>query len=180
MNQIRLHQNICAALVLAFFSFSLGGCGGEKLPDGMPKLHPTVITVIQDGSPLEGAAVALISADPSNSWSSTGLTDAAGKAEVRVQGTYAGAVPGKYYILITKSETDPSKLVAPNPDTDPQGYSRYMEESAKEVLNSYSLIDAKYGRISADAETLEVIAGKNEKTVDVGAAVRIARPATRR
>jgi len=161
--------------VLALFCFSLGGCGGEQLPDGMPKPYPTEITVLQGGSPLEGATVALMSADPSNPWSASATTDATGKANIKIQGRYVGAVPGKYHVLVTKSETDESKFVIPDATADPAGYAKYMNEGSGEVLNTYDLIDPKFNQLTANTETIEVVAGKNEKTIDVGAAVRIMR-----
>ena len=52
-----------SAFVLAALAAAVG-CG-PKLPDGMPKLNPTTITVIQDGKPLEGAMVSMKPVDES-------------------------------------------------------------------------------------------------------------------
>lgn len=40
-------------LLSVFILVFIGGCG-EKLPEGLPKLVPVKMTVIQDGNPLEG------------------------------------------------------------------------------------------------------------------------------
>jgi len=138
----------------------------------MPTPHPTVITVIQDGQPLEGASIALIPMESTNSWNAGGMTDATGKASLLTLTKYDGVVPGKYYVIVTKNESDKSKITPPDPETDPQGYAKYMDESGKEQLASYDLIDPKFGKISPTAETVDVVAGKNEKTIDVGKAVR--------
>ena len=177
MRQVRSKQRICGLLLLAFLSLYLSGCGKkQKLPDGMTDPYPTVITVIQDGKPLEGASIALIPSDASNSWNAGAVTDATGKASIKTLNKYEGVVEGKYRIVITKRESDKSKFTSP-PDqqTDPQGYSKFLQDSAREKLDSYDLIDPKFGKLAADIELIDIVPGKNEKTIDVGEAVRIKR-----
>ena len=65
-------------------------------------------------------------------------------------------------------------MTAPDPNTDPQGYSRYMLELRREQLVTYDLIDPKFSA-TASQEQIEIVQGKNEKTIDVGEAVRIQR-----
>ena len=171
---MRDKQKSCGLILLACFCLCLGGCPKrQNLPDGMPQPHPTVITVIQDGKPLEGASIALIPADASNSWNAGAVTDASGKASLKTLNKYEGVVPGKYRIVVTKRESDESKFTSP-PDqaTDPQGYAKFIQDSMREKLDSYDLIDPKFGKIGNDTEVIDVVAGKNEKTVDVGNAVR--------
>ena len=138
----------------------------------MPVPQPTVITVIQDDKPLESASIALIPMDPSNSWNAGAVTDATGKASLKTLTKYEGVVPGKYYILITKRELGQSKITPPDPETDPQGYAKYLQESSSAMEPSYDLVDLKFSKISPSTETIEVTAGTNEKTIDVGKAVR--------
>ena len=141
----------------------------------MPKPYPAEITIIQDEKPLEGASIVLTPVDSSNTWYAGGLTEANGKAALQTLSRYDGVVPGKYYIRVSKRETDTNTdFTPPDPATDPQGYSKFIEESARRKVVSYDLIDPKYGRISPTAETIEVVAGKgkHEKTIDVGSAVR--------
>lgn len=66
------------------------GCG-ERLPPGMPKLYKTIITITQDGKPLEGAQVIAVSEDFANApWTSGGITDATGIVELKTEGRYSG------------------------------------------------------------------------------------------
>jgi len=149
------------------------GCGdGQKLPDGMPKPQPTSITILQGGSPLPGASIALIPVDSSNQWHAGANTNEKGVAEILTRGQYKGVVPGKYTVVITKRETEESALTAPDPNTDPQGYAKYMQESSQEKLATYDLVDLKFSA-TASQEQIEIVPGKNEKTIDVGEAVRI-------
>jgi len=167
-------QKLCSLILLVCFSLCLNGCGNrQKLPDGMPKPYPTEIIIIQDGKPLEGASIALNPAESSNSWYAGGFTDANGKAVLQTLNRYDGVAPGKYYVIVTKRELDTNAdITPPDPATDPQGYSKFIEESARIRVPSYDLIDPKYGRISPTGETIDVVAGKNEKSIDVGKAVR--------
>ena len=141
----------------------------------MPDPYPTVIVITQDGKPLEGASIALIPMDSSNTWNAGGSTDASGKAVLQALSRYDGVVPGKYYVIVTKRESDKRDITPPDPETDPRGYAKFLEESATTQVPSYDLIDPKFSKISPNAETIDVVAGKNEKTIDVGEAVRIKR-----
>ena len=166
----RIFRSFACLSVLALIGSGCGG--GAKLPDGMPAPQPTSITITQDGSPLPGASVALIPVDSSNQWNAGATTDDKGVAVVHTLGQYAGAVPGKYKVIITKRESEKSGLTAPDPNTDPQGYAKYMEESKKVKLATYDLIDPKYSK-GTTPEEVEIVQGNNEKTIDVGAAVRV-------
>ncbi|MBQ9801297.1 MAG: hypothetical protein IJO40_15360, partial [Thermoguttaceae bacterium] len=87
------------ALVAAF------GCGGEKLPAGMPKPVPTTITLTLDGKGLADASVTMI--PDSGSYAAVGKTDASGVAEMKTDGKYKGAVPGSYKVVVgAKDEID--------------------------------------------------------------------------
>ena len=56
----------------------------------MPEPYPTVITIIQDGKPLEGASIVLASANGPNTWSASAVTDATGKASLKTLSKYDG------------------------------------------------------------------------------------------
>ncbi|MDR1959466.1 MAG: carboxypeptidase-like regulatory domain-containing protein [Planctomycetaceae bacterium] len=165
------HSIAVLSLLCATMSFS--GCGrSQSFPPGMPKSYPAAITIIQDGQGLDGASVTLMPLDGST-WYASANTDAHGAAVLMTQGQYPGVVPGRYKILVTKRDTAPSTVVIPDPDIDPAGYSKALEQANKEVLESFDLIDPKYASVDAAPEEIEIIAGKNEKTIDVGKAVRI-------
>ncbi|MCL2346832.1 MAG: carboxypeptidase-like regulatory domain-containing protein [Planctomycetaceae bacterium] len=157
------------------FLSAVAGCpGGVQTPEGMPKLQPTVIKITQGGTPLAGAEVALIPAK-STPWQAGATTDETGTAKIMTKTKYPGAAPGKYAIVIMKRESEKSKLAPVDPVADPKGYTKYMEESRKEKLASYDLIDPKYSKSLSSPESIEIVDGPNEKTIDVGAAVRVKR-----
>ncbi|MDR3197562.1 MAG: hypothetical protein LBU34_06785, partial [Planctomycetaceae bacterium] len=70
-------------------------------------------------------------------------------------------------------ETAPSAIVLPDPDKDPAGYAKAMELINHEVRESFNLVDLKYSSVDSTPEEIEIIADKNEKTVDVGKSVKI-------
>ena len=176
MNYIRSKQELYCVILLLCLVLLLSGCAAEGLPDGMPKPYPTVITIIQDDQPLEGASVVLVPMDPSNTWHAGASTDATGKAVLLTHVKYSGVVPGKYYIVVSKYEpAQREAVVVPNQETDPEGYARYMETSVRDATGGgHDLVDPTFGKASPNV-TIEVVAGNNEQTVDVGKAVRVER-----
>ena len=176
MRRIRSKQKLCGLILLAIFCISMNGCKGQQLPDGMPKPYPTTITIIQDGKPLDNAAISLVPT-AMGAWNAAGVTNASGKAQLKTLAKYDGVVPGKYYILVKKLEPHGSDegINIPDRETDPGGYAKFLQESAKSTHGGYDLVDPKFAKITPDSEIIEVVEGKNEKTIDVGKAVRIQR-----
>lgn len=167
-----LNTKYFPVLVLPFAVFMIGcGGGSEPLPEGMPKLQPTTITIIQDGKGLEDASVALIPEGSSNFFGG-GRTDANGVTQIRTHGKYDGLVPGKYKITVTKRYTTPSSVTIPDANKDSAGYTKAMELISKEKLDSFDLVDPKFSTLKGSPEEIEIVAGKNIKTIDVGAACR--------
>ena len=81
----------------------------------MPKLTPTVVTIMQDGAPLEGAIVSLLPLDAANSrWNAAGVTDKSGKAKIRTLSQYDGAAAGKYKVTVTKTYVEPMPVEIKN------------------------------------------------------------------
>ena len=172
MNPIRSKQELYGFILLACLCFALNGCGGVKPPDGLPALHPTTITVIQDGQPLADASVVLVPMDPSNTWHAGATTNAAGKASLQTHVQYDGVAQGKYYIVVSKFEAKIAEGgVAINPETDPAAYARSMSRTGS---GGYDLVEPTFAKASPNV-TIEVVAGTNEQTVDVGKAVRVER-----
>ena len=91
----------CAALavVLVLQTGCGGGDGGR--PADMPKLIPVSIAVTQSGQPLEGAIVTLVSKTPATYGTASGMTNAAGIANVRTYG-FDGVPEGDYVVVIEK------------------------------------------------------------------------------
>jgi hypothetical protein len=148
------------------------GCG-EKLPDGMPPLYPATLLITQAGAPLAGATATLIDTTGNQQWYPGGLSDESGTIVLYTNGRYKGAPEGKYKVIVTKMETDPSKLGPAPGENDPK-YDEYMDKLANEKRDTYTLIDKDFG--DAKSTTLEVEIKKSSSEVpklDVGKKVKI-------
>ena len=163
----------CISLIASFLAVTFfTGCG-EKLPDGMPKLYPTSITVIQESGPLEEALVQLFPEDGSNSqWGPSGITDASGVAEMKTNAKYKGAPLGKYKATVIKREREPH----PNPEwaslprEDPN-FQKFVQISR--MLKLYDLVEPQFASVVKSPLLIEVTADQKEHTVDVGSKVKI-------
>jgi len=70
----------------------------------MPPLYPLVLTVTQDGKPLEDARISLFSEEGESTWTVGGTTDVNGRASLMTHGKYQGVPGGKYKVCIFKVE----------------------------------------------------------------------------
>lgn len=157
------------ALVAAF------GCGGEKLPAGMPKPQPTTITLTLDGKGLADASVTMIPAD-GGQYTAVGTTDASGVAEMKTNGKFKGAVPGEYKIIVgAKDEIDYGEL-GPPPTGDPAALEKWNIDVEKSggmaQFKRYSLVSTEFTDVENTPLTLTVADGKNAETFDLGASAR--------
>jgi hypothetical protein len=105
-------------LSLAAVGLALSGCGGSG------KLHPVEGTVTMDGSPVEGAAVTLISDDGKKTFG--GQSDASGKFVI-YSGEKPGAQAGTYKVLVTKPKKVTGDMTPGSSD-----YLKQMEKQSKE------------------------------------------------
>jgi len=159
-------------VLLLLFSVALLGCSNR--PSGMPALYPCKITVTQDGTPLADASVVLVNisdTEKGQAWAPMGKTDSSGVAVMRTNAQYNGAAAGKYRIIVEKTETEPSKL-GPPPAADSTEYEAWSEKSANENLAQFALVEAVYSSSKTPHE-IDIEKGANDKTIDVGKAVRV-------
>lgn len=134
------------------------GCGRPK-PDGMPKLVPCSVKVIQDGAPLEEATVTFHGPDGFK-WAVSGTTDANGVAKMHTHGAYPGAPEGEFKVTITKNVVETAAI-------DPNASASVTVSGG----SSYDLVDASFK--TKDSTPLSiVVSGKTSEEFDVGAAVR--------
>jgi len=139
----------------------LFGCGGKKKPDGLPALYPCEIKVLQEGAPLAGATVSLVSVDGSIKWVVGGGTDDSGLAKIYTHGDFSGAPVGQYKVIITKTiiENAPSQEQLNNPNfAGPMG-------------TDYDCVDLQYKSQKSTPLSMEITSGKNSKEFDVGKAI---------
>jgi hypothetical protein len=164
-------RNIC---LLFFLCNVICGCSGKiPMPDGMPVPQETMINVTSEGQPLSDASVTLMPVETSSRWYAGAVTNSTGNAVIYTQSKYRGAVPGKYKITVVKRETTPSSIVFPDAKKDPTGYANAVDAAEKEILDSFDLIDPKLSSVNTTTEEIEIVTGKNNKTIDVGKPVRI-------
>ncbi len=145
---------------MGLFAFG-SGCSKSK-PDGMPDLYPVKLTFTQEGKPLAGASVFLVSeAEQSRRWGCGGLTDAAGVIHLRTYGKYDGVAAGKYKItvslLYSDAEEELKKLASDSPE--------YRALITKSPPNQY--IPKNYLDKQTTPFEIDVVAGKNAKTFDI-------------
>jgi hypothetical protein len=144
------------------------GCG-QKLPEGMPKLYPVTITIVQENTPLEGAIVQLIPEDVSlSNWGPMGITNVSGVAELRTNGKYKGSPSGQFKVLVTKREVEPHPHLEWGnlPDGDPK-FIQYCNESMK--LKVFDYVEPQFGLINATPLSINITSsGSNNFQLDVG------------
>jgi hypothetical protein len=149
----------CAGLALLVL-----GCQGEPLPDGMPKLCPVSVTIVQEGKPLANASIRLIPDDSTNKWSSGGSTNESGVAKLFTHGKFAGVPAGSYKVTVTKIEM-PAPVSA-----DQQ---KLLEKSASADEPTYDLVPAQYSLPNQTPLRLTVKSeGNTYEPFDLGPAVR--------
>lgn len=152
----------------------LCGCGsGVPLPDDLPRLVPCKLTFTQENEPLAAATVFLQPLDEDNRWFPGGQTDERGTVDLFSNGRYRGAPAGRYKIIVTKNESDASKL-PPSPDEGDPGYEEWLKKVEKETLPTYSLVEKRYSAASSTPLEIEIGDEKNiEKSFEVGKKVRV-------
>ena len=143
------------------FMLVLSGCGGEPKPEGLPKLHPVSLKFIQEGEPVEGAAVVLVPQSDSK-WASGGVTDAKGVAVLRTHGKFIGVPAGTYKVRVQKQETEAAPTT-----TDSTGLTTYG------ISKAYDVVNPDYFHPDKTPLAIEVVNGKNNfEPFDLGKKAR--------
>jgi len=91
---------------------SIFGCGGQPLPDGMPKLFECNVKILSEGQPLPDVTVEFCSSDPDFKWGTSATTDENGNARMVTYGKYFGVPEGEYTVIVHKlqrEEFDPER-----------------------------------------------------------------------
>ncbi|MDR1963704.1 MAG: hypothetical protein LBQ50_07990 [Planctomycetaceae bacterium] len=156
--------------LLLFGIFFISGCDrGVQKPPGLPDLITDVqIIVIQDGKPLEGAAVTLVPLDVSLArWPIKGKTDTNGLAKLTTYGKFSGSPAGKFKVVVVKREYLPNKQQTPTTEgTVAQG--KWHDE-----LGYIDYVDPLFGLSEKTSAEVEIKNDSSKHTVDVGKAVRL-------
>ena len=171
---LRSYHWTIARLALALTSAF--GCKGEKRPDGMPELYQCSLRVLQEGTPLPGANVALIAQDSAlMRWPCGGNTNEEGVVELHTYG-FPGAPAGTFKVTVVKREFEGG------PQTEEEAVQQMKGEAPPSgPVESFDLVDQKYGAQSLTPLSIEIKPGDNPtQDVEVGAPVRlpVKRPGT--
>ncbi|MCL2117067.1 MAG: hypothetical protein FWH27_01440 [Planctomycetaceae bacterium] len=172
------YRSLIPSCLFMVWLLPLFGCGGQKLPPGMPKLYPATVTVMQDGRPLEGAEIVLINTDPAVNWSAGGMTDKNGVVKLRTMGQYEGAPLGRYKVGVRKVEVPDIALPLDIP-SDPEGLREYQRLAREIAENTFSLVEEQFS-IGRTQLEVEITASNDNGTVDVSPAIRVKIPAVPR
>lgn len=151
---------LCCLVVLA-----LVGCG-PKLPDGMPKLYPTAVTITSGGQPVADAPVQAFL--DGFTWPINGVTDANGRAELMVQGQYPGAPAGDLVVTVRKLRVvdGPTKQAQPEPPAD---YNEHLEWGAavQAEEEQFLLGGEEYSDPQKSPLKITVTKGKNDLVLEI-------------
>ena len=120
----------------------LGGCFGPKTPDGMPKLEPVTVTVLQGDVPLANATLNLKPLEPSttNNFTCGGTTNEEGVATIVTHGQYKGAPLGSTRLPFRASSAREPPLRQVRSTKSLQGFTKSISIQALLTKNSTSLI----------------------------------------
>jgi 5-hydroxyisourate hydrolase-like protein (transthyretin family) len=155
---------IYLGFVLSAMLLMILGCKDKPQPEDLPKLYPCIVTITQDGKPLEDAAVELIAEDQSNAkYQPVTKTDTEGKAVMSTYG-YKGAPAGKYKVVISKKIDD--DFVYGTSSTGDKEVQKY---------NTYRTVEPKYSDSKTTPHEIEVTGKEKtvEATFDVGKAIKV-------
>lgn len=155
-------KNILYPLLGVVVFSLLIGCSGEKRPEGMPKLYPCSITVLQEGKPLENASIDLIMKNGSFKWPVSGTTDSSGVAELRTHGLYPGAPSGTFTVTIEKRE----------PESDPRPILDPVMGSNPKPIKIFSFVDQKYTDPKTTPLEITIEQKSLKKEFDLGKPIR--------
>ena len=134
------------SVLVVVFCIAFSGCGGEPVPDGLPKLYPVTLTFTQAGEPCVEAIVTLVP-ESDSPWGTGGVTNANGSVAVQTHGKFAGAPAGKYKVTISKTENGTVGQASGDMFT-------------TQMIQTFNLIDPVYSTPATTPLTLEVEAGK--------------------
>lgn len=159
-------KNLTYFLILTICATFLTACKKDSRPEGLPDLYPLSVKIIQDGAPLEGASVALISGDAAlMRWPSGGVTNAEGIAVINTYG-FDGAPVGSFKVTVTKTVEEGGAA------TEEEAAQAMIEGTANNA-KMVDLVDPTYKFDSKTPFSIDVQASQDNPTpeFDVGSAV---------
>lgn len=154
----------CFVLPLVLLAVTFGCTKGYQ---GGEKLFPVTITVLDDGKPLDNAVV-ILDRQGADKVNASAMTDAEGKASIKIDAEWSGAPVGKYLVRVSKEppftpELSPEEIAKLSPNE----YTAYEEKMQKKREALKPVVPAIVGGAKTPFE-MEVTASKtNEATFDI-------------
>ena len=153
------------SLFLLAFCFTLG-CSDVKRPEGLPKLYPCSLTFTQEGKPMEGAVITLVSSDPDFRWTIGGIANPSGTAKIMTHGQYPGVPEGEYRVLIRKvEEEEVNSFKEIDPDTG-------KEMITGGVIKVYTTVDKDYTDLEKTPIKITIEKRKYSEAFECGKPIR--------
>lgn len=155
-------KRIFAFVLSGFLAASLCGCKKDNRPTDMPPLFPAVVTIVQEGVPLSGAAVSFVPLDGAAAkYQAIGGTNDEGKVTMKTYG-FEGAPAGKYKVTVRKLVIEGGEMV-----TNSDG------EEVRQGGREYQGVEQKFMNAESTPHEIEVTAsGVAPDTFDVGKAIK--------
>ena len=166
-------RSMQVAALLLVTALCCCGCGPKK-PYGIPKLHPTTVTILKDSAPVVKANVFLVPAEGtvSGSWATRGLTNESGVATIETaQGDWKapGAPEGQYRVYLTKVAEIEEPEVPADMGSNPEAEEAYYAERLKRLEAANTEIAPNFTSDSTSGLTITVAAGAGaSETFDIG------------
>lgn len=157
-----MKKNI-AFVVAVLFVTTICGCKKDDRPEDMPPLFPCVITVVQEGTPLDGASVNFEPGEGANAkYRAAGITNEQGKAIMKTYG-FDGAPEGTYKVIVRKLVVEEGPKVI---NSDGEEVTTYGKE--------YQAVEQEYRDAKTTPHKIEITNSKKtlEATFDVGKPVK--------
>ena len=161
---MRIKPFYALVMIVTFLVFS--GCSNENRPKDLPRLFPTILTVMLDDQPLDNGLVSLYAENETDAkWTVGCRTDAQGKAIIMTHGQFRGSPAGKFKVCVMKSESA-------NADTDTQSpapLSVYGNTDSRSVMPKITnLVDPLFADPKTTPLELEVVPkGTTNQTFNV-------------
>jgi len=167
---VKITKQLTSLCVVMLTCSVLFGCGGKKRPEGLPKLFPLSVKIIQDGRPLPEASVILMSDKPElTRWPSGGVTGADGVVVITTYG-FEGAPEGTFKVVVTKEE------VTGGAQSQEEAMKAMQGETTLEGEQHFSLVADEYANANTTPLSIDVSSSNKEVVeFDVGEAVRVQR-----
>lgn len=142
--RMKVFRTIFLVFSVVVLPFVATGCGEKG-----PKTVQGTGVVTYKGEPVEGANVMFSPITQGQGVAALGKTDAAGKFTLQTVQGKAGAVPGEYAVVITKTEMVPTGEKVPKP-----------EGGTEDVMINKDLLPQKYKFASSTPLKVKIEEGK--------------------